>query len=291
LVVNSTADAVDANIGDGSCLTSGGVCTLRAAIQEANATPGADKINFNIPPGNQQTITVGNLPAISEAVTMDATTQPGFNTTTNVPLIALTSNAAGSGFGLLFTHATGTSTVRGLVINNFSIGMIIGTSGTGLVQVKGNYIGTDATGTSAVGNTRGVAISSSTNNLIGGTTAADRNVISGNTTGVLIQNGTNNTVIGNYIGTNAAGTAAVSNSDGVYITSAPNNLIGGVGAGEANIIAFNYNGVVVTVATATGNAIRGNAIFSNVNTGIDQGDNGSIETNDAGDADTGPNNL
>src|SRR5688572_33136742 len=44
LVVNSTADAVDANPGDGICATSSGVCTLRAAIQEANASNGADTI-------------------------------------------------------------------------------------------------------------------------------------------------------------------------------------------------------------------------------------------------------
>jgi CSLREA domain-containing protein len=42
--VNSLADAVDANLGDGSCSTSGGLCTLRAAIQEANALAGDDTI-------------------------------------------------------------------------------------------------------------------------------------------------------------------------------------------------------------------------------------------------------
>ena len=41
--VNSMADAVDANPGNTACATAGGVCTLRAAIQEANALPGADK--------------------------------------------------------------------------------------------------------------------------------------------------------------------------------------------------------------------------------------------------------
>ena len=42
--VNSTADAVDARPGDGACATLAGQCTLRAAIQEANARPGADSI-------------------------------------------------------------------------------------------------------------------------------------------------------------------------------------------------------------------------------------------------------
>ena len=43
-VVNSTVDAVDANVGDGVCRAAGGTCTLRAAIQEANAQPGPDVI-------------------------------------------------------------------------------------------------------------------------------------------------------------------------------------------------------------------------------------------------------
>ncbi len=44
--VNSSADAVDASPGDGQCATAGGVCTLRAAIQETNALAGADTINL-----------------------------------------------------------------------------------------------------------------------------------------------------------------------------------------------------------------------------------------------------
>ena len=45
--VNSTLDAVDTNIGDGICATATGDCTLRAAIQEANAIPGPDVINLS----------------------------------------------------------------------------------------------------------------------------------------------------------------------------------------------------------------------------------------------------
>src|SRR5438093_12159986 len=42
--VNDTADAVDAVPGDGSCATAASTCTLRAAIQEANANVGPDTI-------------------------------------------------------------------------------------------------------------------------------------------------------------------------------------------------------------------------------------------------------
>src|SRR5918992_2158349 len=68
LVVNSTSDAVDANVGNGVCRTSSGSCTLRAAIQEANAVPGADVVQvpggtyqLAIRPLNQNDVTTGDL--------------------------------------------------------------------------------------------------------------------------------------------------------------------------------------------------------------------------------------
>src|SRR5690349_23351212 len=60
LTVNNTSDATDLNPGDGLCdtnaATAGSQCSLRAAIQEANATVGSDTINFNIPGSGVQTI-------------------------------------------------------------------------------------------------------------------------------------------------------------------------------------------------------------------------------------------
>lgn len=44
--VDSTADAVDVNPGDGVCAAASGPCTLRAAIMEANAFGGPDIISF-----------------------------------------------------------------------------------------------------------------------------------------------------------------------------------------------------------------------------------------------------
>jgi CSLREA domain-containing protein len=46
LIVDTTADGVDASPGDGSCATGAGACSLRAAVQEANALTGPDTINL-----------------------------------------------------------------------------------------------------------------------------------------------------------------------------------------------------------------------------------------------------
>ena len=108
-------------------------------------------------------------------------------------------------------------------------------------RLTGNLIGTNAEGTGAIPNRRGVNIPDAPGNTIGGTTSAARNVISGNTLeGVLIGgvSASGNVVQGNYIGTNLTGTAAVPNqAHGVAISGSPNNVIGGTvaGAGQPHL--------------------------------------------------------
>jgi hypothetical protein len=46
ITVNDTADRPDRSIGDGVCATAANTCTLRAAVQEANALLGQDTINL-----------------------------------------------------------------------------------------------------------------------------------------------------------------------------------------------------------------------------------------------------
>jgi CSLREA domain-containing protein len=281
-VVNSTADAADASIGNGICETAtAGQCTLRAAIQEANATANVggvpDQISFSIGTGQQTIIVSGGLPTISEAVTIDATTQPAYSGT---PLIVLRPSATESGSGLFFQYSTaGTSTVRGLVIRNFNFGIQIGTTGSGWVQVAGNYIGTDAAGTAAFANNVGVLIEAGANNIIGGTTVADRNVISGNSnSGVVLHAGaTNNTVKGNYIGTDATGTAALSNYFGVFVDNSANNIIGGTTAADRNVISGNVNAGVY-LALSTNNMVKGNYIGPDAN-GTFLGNNDGVYIN------------
>ena len=159
--------------------------------------------------------------------------------------------------------------------------------------VQGNYIGTDVNGTADLGiGGEGVAIEDAPNNTIGGTVSSARNVISGNgDAGILLDGAgcTGNLIQGNYIGTDVNGTAALGNTQyGVGIeSSASDNTIGGTADGAGNTIA--YNGREGIEVDGTGNALLGNAIFSNTDLGIDLAYDG-VTANDADDPDTGPNN-
>jgi len=184
--------------------------------------------------------------------------------------------------------------VQGLVINRFgNTGISI--TGTGN-EIEGNFIGTDPTGMLDEGNAmQGVNISGS-NNTIGGTTPAARNVISGNDFwGVYVIGTTDTRIQGNFIGTTKNGTGKLGNYlEGVYFAGGSDNTVGGADAAAANTIAFNgAEGVSLGMldnAFGTGNSILSNSIHSNGGLGINLNDNG-VTANDAQDPDTGANNL
>ena len=240
-VVDATGDGGDSNPGNGVCDDGSGACTLRAAIEEANAHIGTDTIYFNIPGGGVHTIQPSAaLPMITDPVAIDASSQPGASCEGGTLLVELDGLNADLGDGLYF--ATGGSSVRGLVINNFAgVGLVVGgaalaasaaSTGSGGVAITCNFIGVDSDGETPAGN--------------GG--------------------------------------------HGVYVTQ-PNCAVGGVNAGERNIIAHNEGaGVYVEGNASTGNAILSNVIHDNVGLGIDLAPAG-VNANDAGDADAGPNNL
>jgi parallel beta-helix repeat protein len=108
------------------------------------------------------------------------------------------------------------------------------------------------------------------NNVIGGLTAAARNVISGNTTyGIAIDKPTDvpfiavtrNTIQGNFIGTDAAGSKPDPNGIGILVVGGTNNLIGGTDKGAANTISGNtFDGVAILEPTSKGNVLQGNFI-------------------------------
>jgi len=132
-----------------------------------------------------------------------------------------------------------------------------------LVEIEGNYIGTSASGSAAVGNgNQGIYVSHGTNTTIGGTSAVQANLISANhNNGILLTNGTLATAIQrNSIGTNAAVTGALGNgSEGILVYNAPGNIIG-----PGNTIGGNgAGGILIYGASATMNSVRGNYIGTN----------------------------
>lgn len=264
--VEAAATFVVTNTGDG------GAGSLRQAILDSNATPGVDMIAFNINSGQQTIAPTSSLPDISDPVVIDGTTQPGF---AGRPLIEL-SAANYSGLpnrGVLHITGGGT-TVRGLIINRFrDPGIAILTVGGN--RIEGNYIGTDATGSAATNcSGTGIAINNAPNNVIGGTTPSSRNVISGTSShaiSVFGGGGNGNIIQGNYIGTDAAGTARLGNFSGIYLGTS-NNTVGGTFPGARNIISAGvYAGIVMQVDETSGNVIQGNYIGTDVSGTVNLG--------------------
>ncbi len=239
-----------------------GAGSLRQAIIDSNNNPGADTITFAIGSGAQTITPTADLPPVNDPVTIDGTTQPGF---AGAPLITLSGALTGSGLGLKI--GAGSTTVRGLVINNCSLTAVEFIL-NGNDHLEGCYLGTDSAGSAAAPNLDGIKVFSVSGNVVGGTTAAARNVISGNTdSGVDIAGVTllGNTVQGNFIGTNASGTAALPNvHEGVYI-NAKLATIGGLTAAERNVISGNGNNGVLILNdnTINGTLIQGNFIGLN----------------------------
>jgi CSLREA domain-containing protein len=122
--VDSVGDEDDADLGDGGCRTADGVCTLRAAIQQANVQAGPDTIQFNL--SDSTLIEPGSaLPDIADDLTIDGTTQPGYSGT---PLVVIDGSSAGSVDGLRVT--AGDSSILGLEIRDFAGNGVLVLSGS-----------------------------------------------------------------------------------------------------------------------------------------------------------------
>lgn len=201
---------------------------------------------------------------------------------------------------------TSSASVNVISASRFGNGIFLG---GGNNTVQGNLIGTNASGTVALGSQfDGIEVASA-NNLIGGTASGAGNLISGN--GTFAGNGIDlntlngiardNIIQGNRIGTDVTGTMPLGNTTGgIYIDGVDGNTIGGTEPGAGNIIAFNrqrfagQGGDGVTMPAGRRNAILGNAMFGNEDLGIDLNDllGGAGPTpNDAGDLDAGANDL
>jgi hypothetical protein len=277
--VNKIGDAGDRTI-NGVCDSSrlrGIQCTLRAAIDESNGTSGTDTIRFNIGGTNSvKTIFPASpLPDITEALTINGYTQSGASPNTravgNDAVIKIQLNGTNAGTGPdangLVIRAND-STIRGLAINRFdSRGIVVEGFNTTGNEVLGNFIGTNAAGTSAPGNGDGVDIQQADDTTIGGTANGARNIISGNRDAgiqIVSDSATGNEVLGNYIGTDKNGTSDLGNSgEGVHISDARESTIGGTASGARNVISGNnLQGVLIQSLfdNPTGNKVEGNFI-------------------------------
>jgi len=286
LTVNTTGDE-----GQGLCNHPGESCSLREAIQRANATAGTVLIRFNIPGSEVVKMIRPNtpLPAITNTVILDGTTQPGY---THTPIIELEGSWTPGSSGLTIQGAG--SAVKGLIIVDFS--------GNGInvrapdVTVTGSYIGTDGGADVNMPNdgwgidiTCGIA--SPVRAVIGGSAYGDRNVISGNRIGgIQISAGgcgsfeSRATIQGNFIGTDAAGAAALGNGGpGISIVRASQNTIGGLAVPEGNVISANDgNGVEILGSVSQKNNIQANTIGTNAagDTGLGNQGNGIYSEGD-----------
>lgn len=303
----------DANPGDGVCADTFTLCPLRAAIEEANALSGWDTITF----ATAMTITLdtgeGNLPNITDQLTIDASSV--WDATNNRPGVTLDGNQNTIGLAL----SADQSQIFGLYIHNsknigiqvLSSGNDIGGSGTGQRNVisgngssgigisgagaknntvSGNYIGVTPAGDAKEPNLLGVSIANgASNNLVGGVTAVDGNVIAGNTDyGVYIGGaGTNgNQLLSNTIG---GSTALGNGKNGVYVhTNAGSTIIGGSGYGNTiagngadGILFFDITGMTLVqfniikensqsgiMSWGDGLQVISNTIHNNTNSGI-----------------------
>jgi Domain of unknown function (DUF4347)/Bacterial Ig-like domain/Beta-propeller repeat len=278
--------------------------SLRQAILNANAFTGTDTISFNILGTGVQTINLASaLPNITDAVVINGYSQSGASQNTlatgnNAVLnIVLNGSSAGAGVdGLVLADGADGSTIEGLVIQGFSSnGIYLQNNSDGNI-IRGNFIGINAAGNAAASNSgNGVRIESS-NNFIGGSTAAERNLISANKQhGVLIVNNANK-VQGNYIGTDASGTAALGNTfTGAITINASSNIIGGGSAGERNLISGNQEAGLAIIGGAN-NKIQGNYIGSKSDGtgGLGNGNEGlyiSANNNFIGGTNPGEGNL
>lgn len=294
--VTSTGDGADALIADGICNDGSGSCTLRAAIETANATAGLDTIAFSIGSGSATLTPASQLPSVSDPVTIDGTTQPGFSGT---PLIEIDGSSAGAFSAGLFVSAPD-NVIRGLVVNRFYYGILVydGSSGN---TIEGNYLGTDVAGTLDRGNEVGILVQNAPGTTIGGTTAAARNVVSGNSLGIWLYGAatTGTHVLGNHVGVDATGSADLGNSGtGVAISFASGNTIGGLTAAARNVISGNdFGGIQINGAGATGNLVQGNYIGTNAagSAAVGNGNNGVwilfVSGNTVGGAVAGAGNV
>ncbi|MBI4673039.1 MAG: right-handed parallel beta-helix repeat-containing protein [Chloroflexi bacterium] len=260
-VVTTTNDRPDNN--------NPGNGTFRWAILQANSSAGFDRIIFDIPGSGVQTIKAkDDLPEIKDNAGVWIDGKAGDD---RIEIDgAQTSNHHG------LAVESNNNVIQGLVINNVPDGgTAIGLWQSSNNLIIGNYLGTNPGGTVSRSTHSGIWIGpGSNNNIVGGTNGVtpgsactgDCNLLSGNRShGIVIDHASNNKVIGNFIGLNASGTAALQNGDdGVLLGNAVGNTVGGATPAERNVISGNRTiNVEIGDTGSKRNLIQGNYIGTN----------------------------
>jgi hypothetical protein len=249
--------------------------SLRQAILDANAA-GGGAIAFNIPGNGPHTIALATaLPALTAAIAINGYTQPGSQENTlatgnsAVLNVVLQGQGTNSFPGLLLNDGAAGSVIEGLVFNQFQRGIEINTRD---VVVRGNFIGTEATGQVVNASTRngdGIFITQlGSNSYIGGTSPSSRNVISGNQIGIFSFRTDNLAIQGNIIGGSADGNTLLGNGIlGIQLSGTTNSLIGGAETGAGNLIRGGFSNI--DVFDARNNTFYGNTLTNFVNQAIE----------------------
>jgi hypothetical protein len=271
-------------VGNGICSTTSGVCTLRAAITEANRHSGPDTIAFAIPGSGVRTIQLNSrLPTLldeSGGTTINGYTQPGAtpNTAGLVSNAQIRIEVRGKGMtnfdGLPITSAG--NLVKGLAFYNLKISLWVYGAGAHDNIIAGNFVGTNATGTfgHSIAHPQAIGVKveqGAAQNQIGGIWRAQRNVISGNArqgVGLWHWPTNENVVYNNLVGLSPDGTRRVANQlHGVDINfGASFNVVGGLANGQRNVVSGNaLQGIEVTHGHNTvQNQVIGNYVGTDV---------------------------
>ncbi len=303
VVVNATGDSDDAAAGDGRCdtgaLNSAGAteCTLRAALTHAAATPGVDRIEFQMPAteaghaAGTWTISPGtDLPRVTRTVVIDGTSQPGATVTTTVspapidgrPAVEIVPSVRASVFDIDADDVV----VRGLAIAGHDGLEIRGDR----VRIVGSFLGLRADGrTTETGWNNVVTVFGSAFEL-GGAAPADRAVVAGHGAALYLP-GSRGVVRGSFIGLDVDGTPVTGGlGDRAILLRGSDHLVGGVGVGEGNVVAGAT--VAISIDGGTANSILGNHLLADGGAAIDRSgfnDPDGLDPNDPGDLDTGVN--
>jgi hypothetical protein len=284
-IVDSTGDGGDLDVGDGIC-DAGGACTLRAAIEQANASPGGpDAIHFGIPGAGPHVVSpAGPLPALLEPTVVDGYTQPGSSPNTAVQgtnaviAVVLDGSASSPGDGLVLLG--GSSVVRGLAVGGWQRSSP-GVGGRGLRfadvgdnAAEGNFLGTDATGQLALPNEEsGVLVAAIDTNVVGGDTPARRNLVSGNLVLGIDVTGADNRIQGNVVGLDALGTSVLANERGIRVNG-PRTVVGGLTPATRNVVSGNAQYGVNVLAAGDETQVVGNFVGTDVSGTVDLGNGG-----------------